>query len=200
MRALFIACLLPLLGAASVAHADTVICSKVVKYAPSRFSPVPLDLKRPDRSRLPQASLFTDDAWGMWDGEVQPPLALPRVRLSWGEAPLGTWEGEVQLSRSRLCIGFLIEGIDDNGEFGVTYAYNSETHAPVEIVGISKSGVSTSKSGRYYNGFLTWSGSEPVSFEFTKISDDTLKGYLIEGSTRYDARVRRQGIMRWRAD
>lgn len=106
----------------------------------------------------------------------------------------------MQLARSRLCIGFLIEAMPDKDELDVTYAYNSETSAPAEIVGISKYAIVTSKSGSYDNGVLTWNGSEAISFEFIKLSDKTLKGYLIEGTTKYDARVRRQRVTGWLAD
>lgn len=196
MRRLFITSLLLLLSAASAAHADTVVCSQVARYTPEPLPRAPVRLKQPDpvKSPDPNPGVTTRERSGTRQGEAQLPLPPPKPRLRSSVLPLGTWEGEVQLARSRLCIGFVIEAIQDKDELDVTYAYNSETFAPVEIAGISKYGVMTSQIGRYHNGVLTLNGSELISFEFARTNDDTLKGYLVQGTAKYDARVKRQRI------
>lgn len=179
MSRLLVASLSLLLSLASVAHAEeAVVCSQVVKYTRNPFPQPPLSSQPPKLQRPPVRRPF---------GE-------------WREVPLGTWEGEVQLARSRLCIGFVIEPIDYKDELDVTYAYNSETFAPMEIAGISRFGVRTSQSGRYYKGILTVNGSEPVSFDFHSVNDDTLKGFLIHGSAKYDARIKRPRVTKLLAD
>jgi hypothetical protein len=107
----------------------------------------------------------------------------PEQRALWG-----IWEGEALFGiAARWCIGFLIGRIDEKGEPAVIYAYTSATTG---INNVAKIGVAPWRGGRYANGVLTLKGE--ASFELTKTSEDTLEGFIIVDTRRWEAKLKKR--------
>lgn len=102
----------------------------------------------------------------------------------------GVWDGEVLFGiRARMCAGWLIGRIDDNGQFSAKYAYNTATPG---INNTAKFGVGTWNGGQYQNGMMVMRGARN-SYELRRISENELEGFFILGDgLKYEAKFKRR--------